>query len=171
MIVPRDRGGGYGEAAEKAPPDAVQVADCWHLMENVSAGLPRRGAPFHWGDPHRSRCDDDQSKTAHLRGKAFPHSSKPACCLPKISGPSLIFPFLARLRPENSSTATGWVETQWSLESCRRTEILFDRDASYGHEDGSRQIKLERVIGVNSSMPTPRVQVPSLLKPLAFSAA
>jgi hypothetical protein len=32
--------------------------------------------------------------------------------------PSLIFPFLARLRPENSSTATGWVETQWSLESC-----------------------------------------------------
>jgi hypothetical protein len=47
MIVPRDRGGGYGEAAEKAPPDAVQVADCWHLMENVSAGLPRRGAPFH----------------------------------------------------------------------------------------------------------------------------
>lgn len=35
-IVARDRGGGYGEAAAKALPDAVQVADRWHLMENAS---------------------------------------------------------------------------------------------------------------------------------------
>ena len=35
-IVSRDRGGGYGEAAAKALPKAVQVADCWHLMENAS---------------------------------------------------------------------------------------------------------------------------------------
>jgi transposase len=31
-----DRGGGYGEAAAKALPQAVQVADRWHLMENPS---------------------------------------------------------------------------------------------------------------------------------------
>jgi len=35
-IVARDRGGGYGEAAAKALPNAVQVADRWHLMENAS---------------------------------------------------------------------------------------------------------------------------------------
>ena len=34
-IVARDRGGGYGEATAKALPHAVQVADRWHLMENV----------------------------------------------------------------------------------------------------------------------------------------
>jgi transposase len=36
MVVARDRGGGYGEAAAKALPDTVQVADRWHLMENAS---------------------------------------------------------------------------------------------------------------------------------------
>ena len=35
-IVARDRGGAYALAAAKAVPHAVQVADCWHLMENAS---------------------------------------------------------------------------------------------------------------------------------------
>src|SRR5438874_11494922 len=35
-IVARDRGGGFGKAAAKALPHAVQVADRWHLMENAS---------------------------------------------------------------------------------------------------------------------------------------
>ena len=38
-IVARDRGGGYGEATTRALPDAVQVADRWHLMENASAAF------------------------------------------------------------------------------------------------------------------------------------
>jgi transposase len=38
-IVSRDRGGGYGEAACKALPTAIQVADRWHLMENASAAF------------------------------------------------------------------------------------------------------------------------------------
>jgi transposase len=38
-IVSRDRGGGYGEAAAKALPDAIHVADRWHLMENASAAF------------------------------------------------------------------------------------------------------------------------------------
>jgi transposase len=36
QIIARDRGGAYGLAAAKALPDAVQVADRWHLMENAS---------------------------------------------------------------------------------------------------------------------------------------
>ena len=35
-VVARDRGGGYALAAQKALPNAVQVADRWHLMENAS---------------------------------------------------------------------------------------------------------------------------------------
>jgi transposase len=35
-LIARDRGGGYGEAAARALPHAVQVADRWHLMENAS---------------------------------------------------------------------------------------------------------------------------------------
>ncbi len=35
-IVSRDRGGGYALAAAKALPQAIQVADRWHLMENAS---------------------------------------------------------------------------------------------------------------------------------------
>jgi transposase len=38
-VVSRDRGGGYGEAASKALPHALQVADRWHLMENASAAF------------------------------------------------------------------------------------------------------------------------------------
>ncbi|MCW2318756.1 transposase [Rhodoblastus acidophilus] len=35
-VVARDRGGGYAIAAAKALPEASQVADRWHLMENAS---------------------------------------------------------------------------------------------------------------------------------------
>lgn len=38
-VVSRDRGGGYGEAATKALPLAVEVADRWHLMENASSAF------------------------------------------------------------------------------------------------------------------------------------
>ena len=38
-VVSRDRGGGYGEAAARALPHAIQVADRWHLMENASAAF------------------------------------------------------------------------------------------------------------------------------------
>ena len=36
LTVARDGGGGYGEAIAKALPQADQVADRWHLMENAS---------------------------------------------------------------------------------------------------------------------------------------
>jgi transposase len=38
-IVSRDRGGGYGEAAAKALPDAIHVADRCYLVENASAAF------------------------------------------------------------------------------------------------------------------------------------
>ena len=38
-VVVRDRNGGYGGAVTRALPRAVQVADRWHLLENVSAAF------------------------------------------------------------------------------------------------------------------------------------
>ncbi len=38
-VVARDRNGGYGRAVSRALPKAVQVADRWHLLENVSAAF------------------------------------------------------------------------------------------------------------------------------------
>jgi transposase len=37
--VARDRGGGYALAAAKALPNATQIADRWHLMENASSAF------------------------------------------------------------------------------------------------------------------------------------
>jgi len=38
-IVARDRNGGYGRAVTRALPNAMQVADRWHLLENASAAF------------------------------------------------------------------------------------------------------------------------------------
>ncbi len=38
-VVSRDQGGCYGQAATRAAPQAMQVADRWHLMENASAAF------------------------------------------------------------------------------------------------------------------------------------
>src|SRR5262249_35017825 len=38
-IIARDRGAAYKQAATEGRPDAVQVADRWHLMENASAAF------------------------------------------------------------------------------------------------------------------------------------
>ena len=38
-IVCRDRGSGYREAATKGAPQAVQITDRWHLLENASAAF------------------------------------------------------------------------------------------------------------------------------------
>ncbi|ADW71615.1 transposase IS204/IS1001/IS1096/IS1165 family protein (plasmid) [Granulicella tundricola MP5ACTX9] len=46
-IISRDRGGIYAEAARRAAPQAMQVADRWHLLRNLSEALCRAIAPHH----------------------------------------------------------------------------------------------------------------------------
>jgi len=46
-IVSRDRGGIYAQATRVATPGAVQVADRWHLLRNLSEALKNALSPHH----------------------------------------------------------------------------------------------------------------------------
>jgi len=46
-IVSRDRASAYAEATRRAAPQAVQIADRWHLMRNMSEALRTALQPHH----------------------------------------------------------------------------------------------------------------------------
>jgi transposase len=46
-IVSRDRASLYAAAATKAAPQAIQVADRWHLLHNLSEALVSALVPYH----------------------------------------------------------------------------------------------------------------------------
>jgi DNA-binding transcriptional regulator YiaG len=46
-VVSRDRASLYAEAADKAAPHAIQIADRWHLLRNLSEALIGALAPHH----------------------------------------------------------------------------------------------------------------------------
>ena len=64
-IVSRDRGGIYAEATRKAAPGAVQVADRWDLLRNLSEALKNALDPHHHllAQAARSSRTDDATPT------------------------------------------------------------------------------------------------------------
>ena len=62
-IVSRDRASPYAEAATKAAPQAVQVADRWHLLRNLSEALVETLTPHHrlLTDVARIRAKESES--------------------------------------------------------------------------------------------------------------
>ncbi len=57
-IVCRDRGSGYREGAAKGAPQALQIADRWHLLENATAAFVE-GIKRHMGDLRRAIAGSD----------------------------------------------------------------------------------------------------------------
>ena len=57
-IVCRDRGSGYREGAAKGAPQALQISDRWHLLENATAAFVE-GVKRHMGDLRRAIVGGD----------------------------------------------------------------------------------------------------------------
>ena len=60
-IVSRDHGGIYAEATRRAAPHAVQVADRWHLLRNLSEALRHALAPHHRLFTQAARLEDSSN--------------------------------------------------------------------------------------------------------------
>jgi transposase len=63
-IISRDRGGIYAEGARRGAPDAVQVADRWHLLTNLREALERLLTRKHADLPSLPRRDNCVGKPA-----------------------------------------------------------------------------------------------------------
>jgi transposase len=57
-VISRDRGGSYAEGARRGAPDAVQVADRWHLLANLREALQRLLTRKHTALPSMPHADD-----------------------------------------------------------------------------------------------------------------
>jgi transposase len=76
-VIARDRGAGYIQAATDGRPEAIQVADRWHLMENASAAFltavqrsmqtVRKAVGVNVGDPTVLTCAERRQHSGWLR--------------------------------------------------------------------------------------------------------
>jgi transposase len=78
-IVSRDRASAYAEAARRAAPQAVQVADRWHLLQNLSDAL--RYAL----EPHHRILSQAAIEVSDFAEPPVPTTSIPARTCPKLS--------------------------------------------------------------------------------------
>ena len=74
-IVSRDRASLYAEAATKAAPKAVQVADRWHLLHNLSEALIDALAPHHRLLAEVAKATSDKPEAGNV---SIPLQSNPA---------------------------------------------------------------------------------------------
>ena len=65
-VICRDRGTGYGSACRQGAPDAVQVADRWHLLHNLGDAVRKAAAAALAGHQHQQEQQEQQEE----KGKA-----------------------------------------------------------------------------------------------------
>jgi transposase len=71
-IVSRDRASAYAEAARRAAPHAVQIADRWHLLHNLSEALRNALEPHRRMMTQAAKASRGSETTAILNASATP---------------------------------------------------------------------------------------------------
>jgi len=164
-ILSRDRGGGYGEAAMKALPSAVQVADRWHLMENASAAFLdavcktmrtiRAAIGATVVDPELLTCGERLQYQGYLRREetnaaisALAKTGAPIKRIARQTGHSrkLVRRVLRgertdmfRVRQSSLEAYLPFLEAQWA-EGCRNGAELWRRSRTQGFRGSSRVV-------------------------------
>ncbi len=100
-VVSRDRASLYAEAADRAVPRAIQIADRWHLLRNLSEALIGVLAPH-----HRLMAEAARSVTKAMQ---IPPTEEPCLLQNKQSG-----------RPKQSSRDRRMIRYESVMESIRK---------------------------------------------------
>ena len=121
-VICRDRAGAYAEAARLGAPDAVQVADRWHMWHNLAGHLER-------------------SVLAHRRClRELPHPDEPA----PAAGPQ----DTAAENAENAENAEDTVMPVRELRIVTRTRERYQAITAL-HADGASIAAIARTLGVD----------------------
>ncbi len=125
-VIARDRGDIYAEGARKGAPDAVQVADRWHLLKNLSEVVERFLQREH------KQLD---AATGRLAAEAMPATQKEQVEVEPTAGATAIGPTREERRK---------IET-WTRRKARYDRVVDLRQGGHSYESIARQVGLSKM--------------------------
>lgn len=130
-VVSRDRASLYAEAASKEAPNAVQIADRWHLLRNLSEALVSVLAPHH-------RAIDQAARAVFT--KFVPPEAEAAPCLPALTR-ARGFPERKEVHRKNAiDSYRPYLDQRWN-EGCRNAAQLWREIRDRGFSGTSSSLR------------------------------